>query len=224
MLSIHQTLVSFNSSSVHCDNVNIYQLRKPRKCSIKKINHFFFRFEGRLKKLKWWLEHMEKRMTSDLLEANQRGPEKALLEQVEEYQQEVLKERCPSAHVFVGQRNKVHRLGCCIEVGLSAIFTLLERLFSGQFFDYYSLHLKTNTCTTCDFVSLLFFVVFSTSLMATCLTHKFNSIPFPIMRRTTQKSTNGQHGSPGSQPWTCFLFFFLHSEIPLSACVRRRRP
>nr|XP_057913481.1 nesprin-1 isoform X6 [Doryrhamphus excisus] len=50
-------------------------------------------FEGRLKKLRWWLEHMEKRMTTDLLEANQRGSEKALLEQVEEYQQEALKER-----------------------------------------------------------------------------------------------------------------------------------
>lgn len=37
---------------------------------------------------------MEKRMTTDLLEAKQRGPEKAVLEQVEEYQQEVLKERC----------------------------------------------------------------------------------------------------------------------------------
>lgn len=36
---------------------------------------------------------MEKRMTTDLLEANQRGPKKAVLEQVEEYQQEVLKER-----------------------------------------------------------------------------------------------------------------------------------
>lgn len=36
---------------------------------------------------------MEKRMTTDLLEAKQRGPEKAVLEQVEEYQQEVLKER-----------------------------------------------------------------------------------------------------------------------------------
>lgn len=51
------------------------------------------RFEGRLKKLRWWLEHMEKRMTTDLLEAKQRGPEKAVLEQAEEYQQEVLKER-----------------------------------------------------------------------------------------------------------------------------------
>lgn len=38
---------------------------------------------------------MEKRMTTDQLEAKQRGPEKAVLEQVEEYQQEVLKERCP---------------------------------------------------------------------------------------------------------------------------------
>lgn len=36
---------------------------------------------------------MEKRMATDLLEANQRGPKKAVLEQVEEYQQEVLKER-----------------------------------------------------------------------------------------------------------------------------------
>lgn len=36
---------------------------------------------------------MEKRMTTDLLEAKQRGPEKAALEQVEEYQQEVYKER-----------------------------------------------------------------------------------------------------------------------------------
>ena len=37
---------------------------------------------------------MEKRMTTDLSEAQQqRGPEKAMLEQVEEYQQEVLKER-----------------------------------------------------------------------------------------------------------------------------------
>ena len=62
------------------------------------FNFAFFkclcRFEGRLKKLRWWLEHMEKRMTTDLLEAKQRGPEKAVLEQVEEYQQEVLKERC----------------------------------------------------------------------------------------------------------------------------------
>lgn len=32
-------------------------------------------------------------MTTDLLEAKQRGPEKAALEQVEEYQQEVFKER-----------------------------------------------------------------------------------------------------------------------------------
>lgn len=32
-------------------------------------------------------------MTTDLLEAKQHGPEKATLEQVEEYQQEVLKER-----------------------------------------------------------------------------------------------------------------------------------
>lgn len=51
------------------------------------------RFEGRLKKLRWWLEHVEKRMTTDLLEAKQRGPEKAVLEQVEQYQQEILKER-----------------------------------------------------------------------------------------------------------------------------------
>lgn len=36
---------------------------------------------------------MEKRMTTDLLEAKQHGPEKAVLGQVEEYQQEVLKER-----------------------------------------------------------------------------------------------------------------------------------
>lgn len=57
------------------------------------VLHLLCRFEGRLKKLRWWLEHMEKRMTTDLLEANQRGPEKAVLEQVEEYQQEVLKER-----------------------------------------------------------------------------------------------------------------------------------
>lgn len=59
------------------------------------INKAFFiprRFEGRFKKLRWWLEHMEKRMTTDLLEAKQHGPEKAVLEQVEEYQQEVLKE------------------------------------------------------------------------------------------------------------------------------------
>lgn len=53
----------------------------------------FLRFEGRLKKLRWWLEHMEKRMTTDFLEAKQRSPEKAVLDQVEEYQQEVLKER-----------------------------------------------------------------------------------------------------------------------------------
>lgn len=33
-------------------------------------------------------------MTTDLLEAQQHGPKKAVLEQVEEYQQEVLKERC----------------------------------------------------------------------------------------------------------------------------------
>lgn len=32
-------------------------------------------------------------MTTDLLEAKQRGPEKAVLEQVEQYQQEILKER-----------------------------------------------------------------------------------------------------------------------------------
>ncbi|MEQ2161686.1 hypothetical protein GOODEAATRI_012073, partial [Goodea atripinnis] len=50
-------------------------------------------FEGRLKKLRWWLEHMENRMTTDLLEAKQHGSERALIEQVEEYQQEVLKER-----------------------------------------------------------------------------------------------------------------------------------
>ncbi|MED6268686.1 hypothetical protein CHARACLAT_024850, partial [Characodon lateralis] len=50
-------------------------------------------FEGRLKKLRWWLEHMENRMTTDLLEAKQNGSERALIEQVEEYQQEVLKER-----------------------------------------------------------------------------------------------------------------------------------
>lgn len=37
---------------------------------------------------------MESRMTTDLLEAKQRGSERALIEQVEEYQQEVLKERC----------------------------------------------------------------------------------------------------------------------------------
>lgn len=37
---------------------------------------------------------MENRMTTDLLEAKQRGSERALIEQVEEYQQEVLKERC----------------------------------------------------------------------------------------------------------------------------------
>lgn len=43
---------------------------------------------------------MEKRMTTDLLEAKQRGPEKAVLEQVEEYQQEVLKERY--------QKKKIH--------------------------------------------------------------------------------------------------------------------
>lgn len=51
------------------------------------------RFEGRLKKLTWWVENVEKRMTTDLLEAKQRGPEKAVLEQVEQYQQEILKER-----------------------------------------------------------------------------------------------------------------------------------
>lgn len=59
------------------------------------------RFEGRLKKLRWWLEHMESRMTTDLLEAKQRGPEKAVLEQVEEYQQEVLKERCVSSLIMI---------------------------------------------------------------------------------------------------------------------------
>lgn len=32
-------------------------------------------------------------MTTDLLEATQRGPEKSVLEQVEQYQQEILKER-----------------------------------------------------------------------------------------------------------------------------------
>lgn len=32
-------------------------------------------------------------MTTDMLEAKQRGPEKAVLEQVEQYQQEILKER-----------------------------------------------------------------------------------------------------------------------------------
>lgn len=52
-----------------------------------------YRFEGRLKKLTWWVENVEKRMTTDLLEAKQRGPEKAVLEQVEQYQQEILKER-----------------------------------------------------------------------------------------------------------------------------------
>lgn len=51
------------------------------------------RFEGRIKKLRWWLEDVEKKMTTDLLEAKQRGPEKAVLEQVEQYQQEILKER-----------------------------------------------------------------------------------------------------------------------------------
>ncbi|XP_037550764.1 nesprin-1 [Nematolebias whitei] len=50
-------------------------------------------FEGRLKKLRWWLEHMENRMTTDLREAKQRGHEKVMLDQVEEYLQEVLKER-----------------------------------------------------------------------------------------------------------------------------------
>ncbi|KAJ4921305.1 hypothetical protein JOQ06_000785, partial [Pogonophryne albipinna] len=49
--------------------------------------------EGRLKKLRWWLDLMEQRMTSDLMEALQRGPERAALQQVEEFQQEVLKER-----------------------------------------------------------------------------------------------------------------------------------
>lgn len=39
------------------------------------------------------MENVEKRMTTDLLEAKQRGPEKAVLEQVEQYQQEILKER-----------------------------------------------------------------------------------------------------------------------------------
>lgn len=52
-----------------------------------------YRFEGRLKKLRWWVENVEKRMTTDLLEAKQHGPEKAVLEQVEQYQQEILKER-----------------------------------------------------------------------------------------------------------------------------------
>lgn len=36
---------------------------------------------------------MEKRMTTDLLEAKQCGPEKSVLEQLEEYQQDILKER-----------------------------------------------------------------------------------------------------------------------------------
>ncbi|XP_034001993.1 LOW QUALITY PROTEIN: nesprin-1-like, partial [Trematomus bernacchii] len=49
--------------------------------------------DGRLKKLRWWLDLMEQRMTSDLMEALQRGPERAALQQVEEFQQEVLKER-----------------------------------------------------------------------------------------------------------------------------------
>ena len=41
-------------------------------------------------------------MTTDLSEAQQqRGPEKAMLEQVEEYQQEVLKERY--AHIIKAQ-------------------------------------------------------------------------------------------------------------------------
>lgn len=44
---------------------------------------------------------MESRMTTDLLEAKQRGPEKAVLEQVEEYQQEVLKERCVSSLIMI---------------------------------------------------------------------------------------------------------------------------
>lgn len=43
---------------------------------------------------------MEKRMTTDLLEAKQRGPEKAVLEQVEEYQQEVFKERSVFTKMF----------------------------------------------------------------------------------------------------------------------------
>uniref|UniRef100_A0AAV2JAL2 Calponin-homology (CH) domain-containing protein n=1 Tax=Knipowitschia caucasica TaxID=637954 RepID=A0AAV2JAL2_KNICA len=50
-------------------------------------------FEGRLKKLRLWLELMEKRMATDFIDTKQRSPEKVVLEQVEEYQQEVLKER-----------------------------------------------------------------------------------------------------------------------------------
>ncbi|XP_052352542.1 nesprin-1-like isoform X4 [Oncorhynchus keta] len=50
-------------------------------------------FEGRLKRLRQWLEHMEQRVTSELPEEKHRGLEKATLEGVEEYQQEVLKER-----------------------------------------------------------------------------------------------------------------------------------
>uniref|UniRef100_A0A8C7ULC6 Spectrin repeat containing, nuclear envelope 1b n=1 Tax=Oncorhynchus mykiss TaxID=8022 RepID=A0A8C7ULC6_ONCMY len=50
-------------------------------------------FEGRLKRLRQWLEHMEQRVTSELPEEKHRGLEKATLEGVEEYHQEVLKER-----------------------------------------------------------------------------------------------------------------------------------
>uniref|UniRef100_A0A8C7KDH8 Spectrin repeat containing, nuclear envelope 1b n=1 Tax=Oncorhynchus kisutch TaxID=8019 RepID=A0A8C7KDH8_ONCKI len=43
--------------------------------------------------LRQWLEHMEQRVTSELPEEKHRGLEKATLEGVEEYHQEVLKER-----------------------------------------------------------------------------------------------------------------------------------
>ncbi|KAK6304736.1 hypothetical protein J4Q44_G00253220 [Coregonus suidteri] len=49
-------------------------------------------FEGHLKRLRQWLEHMEQRLTSALPEEKHRGPEKATLDRVEEYHQEVLKE------------------------------------------------------------------------------------------------------------------------------------
>ncbi|XP_077587652.1 nesprin-1 [Stigmatopora nigra] len=50
-------------------------------------------FEDGQKKLEQWLTHMENRVNADLPQAVQSSPEKALLQQVEEYQQEVLKQR-----------------------------------------------------------------------------------------------------------------------------------
>lgn len=67
-------------------------------------------FDERLQRLSRWLERMDVRLSTELPEGRHSDQEKAMLERVEEFQHEALKERSDNTPMMPGNLNIIQKI------------------------------------------------------------------------------------------------------------------